>query len=314
MRSAILARLAALPLVVLALSALVFFLVALVPGDVATTFAGPQATADQVEQLRRDLGLDQPVLGQYVAWLTDAVRGDLGRSLANGTPVGEMLAARLPVTLSLTIAGTVAAVLIGVPAGIAAGLRPGGLLDRLVTGLSAIGVAFPSFWLGLLLVGLFALRIPVFPATGYVSFAESPTQWLARIVLPAVALGVTPAAVLARQMRSSLVEVMGSAYVRTARAKGVPAGAIVRRHALRNAAGPMVTQLGFWVTIMLGTSLIVEQVFSLPGIGGAMAHAIMQGDTPVLLGLAVVLVVLVVAINLVVDLVLMWLNPKARTA
>lgn len=314
MRSAILARLAALPVIVLALSVLVFFLVALVPGDAATSFAGPQATDAQIERLRVELGLDQPLIGQYFDWLTGALRGDLGRSVVNGEPVGEILSSRLPVTISLTLAGTVAAVLIGVPAGITAGLRPGGRRDRLVTVLASIGVAFPAFWLGLLLVSAFALRFSIFPATGYVPFAENPAEWFMRIVLPAVALGVTPAAVLARQMRGSLAEVMTSPYVRTARAKGVSPRSIVRRHALRNASGPVVTQLGFWITIMLGTSLIVEQVFSLPGIGGSMGDAIMQGDTTVLLGLSVALVVVVVLVNLVVDLALMWLNPKARVA
>ncbi|MEV0588118.1 ABC transporter permease [Nonomuraea sp. NPDC050310] len=314
MRKVLLERLVSLPLVVLAMSVVIFGITYLVPGDAAESAAGVQADAAQVERLRQKMGLDAPLPSQYLSWLLGAVRGDLGRSLVDGAPVAGTIADRLPVTLSLTAAGAVVACLLGVPAGVLAGLRPRSVWDRLATAGASVGVAFPAFWLGLILVALFSLRLGWLPATGYVPPGVDAGGWLAGLVLPAVALGLTPAAALARQMRTSIAEVMDSHYVRTARAKGVPRGRIVRRHALRNAAGPVVTQLGFWVAIMLGTSLIVEQVFSLPGLGGAMSNAIMQHDVPLLVGLALVLVVVVVLVNLAVDLCLSALNPKARQA
>ena len=270
MRSAILSRLAALPLVVLCLSVLVFVIVYFVPGDAASSAAGVQASAAQIAQLRHAMGLDASLPSQYLSWFSHAVHGDLGRSLINGTPVRSVIAERFPVTLSLTFVGTVVACVVGIPAGILAGLRPRGVGDRAVAVGASVGIAFPSFWLGLILVAIFALKLSWLPATGYVPLTADPWQWLRSITLPAIALSVTPAAALARQMRNSLAETMRSDYVRTARAKNVPYGRIVWRHALRNAATPVLGQLGFWVAIMLGTSLIVEQVFSLPGIGDAM--------------------------------------------
>ncbi|GIH69672.1 ABC transporter permease [Sphaerimonospora thailandensis] len=314
MRKVLAERLVSLPLVVLAMSAVIFGITYLVPGDAAESVAGVQADAAQVARLRQEMGLDAPLPSQYLSWLLDAVRGDLGRSLIDGAPVAGTIADRLPVTLSLTVAGAVVACLLGVPAGVMAGLRPRTLWDRAATTGASIGVAFPAFWLGLILVAIFSLRLGWLPATGYVPIDVDPAGWLGSIILPAVALGLTPAAALARQMRNSMAEVMGSDYVRTAHAKGMPRAQIVQRHALRNAAGPVVTQLGFWVAIMLGTSLIVEQVFSLPGIGGAMSNAIMQHDVPLLVGLALALVVIVVLVNLVVDLFLSALNPKTRQA
>ncbi|NUR83608.1 MAG: ABC transporter permease [Nonomuraea sp.] len=314
MRKVLIERLASLPLVVLAMSVVVFAITYLVPGDAAESAAGVQADAEQVARLRSEMGLDAPLPSQYLAWLGHAVRGDLGRSLVDGAPVAGTIAERLPVTLSLTVAGAVVAILLGVPAGLLAGLRPRTVWDRLATAGASAGIAFPAFWLGLILVAVFALRLGWLPATGYVPFGADPAGWLAGSVLPAVALGLTPAAALARQMRNSVSAVMGSDYVRTARAKGVPRARIIRRHALRNAAGPVITQLGFWVAIMLGTSLIVEQVFSLPGIGGAMSNAIMQHDVPLLVGLSLALVVIVVLVNLAIDLFLPALNPRARQA
>ncbi|MFC0864748.1 ABC transporter permease [Sphaerimonospora cavernae] len=314
MRKVLAERLVSLPLVVLAMSAVIFGITYLVPGDAAESVAGVQADAAQVARLRQEMGLDAPLPSQYLSWLLDAVRGDLGRSLIDGAPVAGTIADRLPVTLSLTVAGAVVACLLGVPVGVMAGLRPRTLWDRAATTGASIGVAFPAFWLGLILVAIFSLRLGWLPAIGYVPIDADPAGWLGSIILPAVALGLTPAAALARQMRNSMAEVMGSDYVRTAHAKGMPRAQIVRRHALRNAAGPVVTQLGFWVAIMLGTSLIVEQVFSLPGIGGAMSNAIMQHDVPLLVGLALALVVIVVLVNLVVDLFLSALNPKTRQA
>jgi peptide/nickel transport system permease protein len=314
MRSVLLGRLAAVPLVMLALSVLVFVIAYFVPGDAATSAAGVQASAEQIARLRHLMGLDASLPRQYSTWLSHAVRGDFGRSLIDGAPVSSTLAARLPVTLSLTCAGTVFACAVGIPAGIVAGLHPRGVADRTVAVSASVGIAFPSFWLGLILVAAFSLRLSLLPATGYVPFGSDPLGWLRSITLPAIALGVTPAAALARQLRNSLADVMRSDYVRTARAKNVPERTIVRRHALRNAATPVVGQLGFWVAIMLGTSLIVEQVFSLPGIGDAMANAIMQHDVPVLVGLSLALVVVVVLVNLLVDLCVLALNPKSRGA
>lgn len=314
MRSLIVTRLASLPLVVLVLSILVFALASLIPGDVASATAGPDVKGEQLERLRHELGLDVSLPQQYVKWLSGAVQGDLGRSLVDGTPVSEMIKQRLPVTLSLTLCGALIACLIGLPAGLAAGLRPSSLRDRTITAGAALAVAIPSFWLGLLLVAAFSLRLPLFPATGYVPLTVDPAGWLRSMVLPAIALSATAAAALARQTRNSLTDVLSSDYIRTARAQGLSRSEIVRHHAIRNAAGPVITQLGFWVAILLGASLVVEQVFALPGMGTALAAAVIQQNLPVLVGLTMALVVLVVLVNLAVDMCVMYLNPKVRAS
>lgn len=307
-------RLLTLPLLVVALSIAVFALVQLSPGSAAETLAGQTVTEESANAIRHRLGLDRPLYTQYVNWAENAVRGDFGRSLIDGTPVSAIIAERLPVTLWVTIGATLVGILVGLPLGILGGLRPRGWLDRGIVAATSVAAAIPAFWLGLMLVLVFALHWPILPATGYVAPTTNVGDWLESLILPSIALGMAAAAAVARQMRNSLADVLGGGFVRTALASGLPMHTVVLRHALRNALAPVVTILGFYVSVMVGISLIVESVFALPGLGQAMTAAISSHDMPVVLAITMVLVVVVVIVNLLVDICIAALNPRARPA
>ncbi|MDT3439285.1 ABC transporter permease [Pseudofrankia sp. BMG5.37] len=293
----------------------VFLLVALVPGDPAVTLAGgASATPETIANVRAQLRLDDPLLVQYWHWLAGIARLDLGRSLFSGIPVAHEIAARLPVTLSLVIAATLVAVVIGVPLGAVSGLRPGGTADASARVTSSLGLAVPNFWLGVILVSLLAVRFQVFPPTGFTPISSSFTGWVQTVTLPAVALGLAPAAGVARQLRRSLAEVLESHYVRTAWAKGAGTTRVVVRHALKNAAIPAVTVLGVQIGFMLGGAVIIEQIFSIPGLGTYMLQGITGHDLPVVQGVTLVFVVFQMAMSLLVDLSYGYLNPKVRVA
>lgn len=302
-----------IPILVLA-SFLVFGLLLLVPGDPAITLAGDNATEEQIEVIRDRLGLDDPVFVQYGRWAGDAVQGDLGDSLYSGRSVSKSIGERLPVTMSLAAVSVVIALLIAIPAGIVAATRRGTWVDTSATVGASLGLAMPSFWLGAVLALVFALRLRWLPATGYVPFSESPLDWLRHLILPGLTLGTAAAAETTRQLRSSLSDVLEQDYVRTARAAGLRGRTIVWKHSMKNAAMPVVTVLGFQVAFLLGGSVIVEQLFALPGLGGLAIRAVLDRDIPVIQGVVLFTTALVVGINLLVDLLYGWLNPKVRAS
>jgi peptide/nickel transport system permease protein len=296
-----------------AVSASTFLLVALIPGDVARTIVGPNATPEQYESLRVSLGLDESLPTRYWDWLSRAVQGDLGLSLFSQEPVSSLVGSRLPVTLWLVIGSTLTATVLGLALGIAAA-RASGPLGRVVDAVAMLGLAIPNFFLGLVLVAWFAVTLRLFPATGYVPFAESPADWLRSLVLPVVTLAVPGIAVIAKQTRDGMREAMARPFMRTLRAAGVPRRSLIFRHALRNAAIPVATVVGIVFIAALSGTVLVESVFSMPGLGGLAVQATDQHDLPLIQGVAVVFTLIVILVNLAVDVAYGWLDPRVRVS
>ncbi|MCW2750693.1 MAG: oligopeptide transporter permease protein [Aeromicrobium sp.] len=299
----------------LIVSFMVFGLVLLVPGDPAVTLAGPNATAEQIAHVRVSLGLNDAVWVQYGRWAGDALHGDLGRSLFSGRSVSQSIGERLPVTVSLAGLSLVVALIIAVPAGIIAAVNRGRWIDSAATIGATLGLAMPSFFLGLVLVLIFALKLRWLPATGYQSVADGGlTGWARHLVLPALTLGAAAAAETTRQLRASLGDVLQQDYIRTARAKGLRTHVIILKHALKNAVVTVVTVLGFQVALLLGGSVIVEQLFALIGLGGLAIRAVLDRDLPVIQGVVMFSAVIVIVVNVAVDLLYGCVNPKIRGA
>lgn len=303
--------LAVIPLLVL-VTFMAYGIVLLVPGDPAITIAGENATPEQVEATRERLGLNDPFVVQYGRWVGDAVQGDLGSSLFASRPVRQAIFERLPITLALTFSALLLAVVVAVPAGILAAMRKGTWLDRATTVSATLGVAMPNFWLGLVLVLVFAIYNPWLPATGYAAFSDGVWDWARHMFLPAIALGAAASAEVTRQLRSAVIDVLNQDYVRTARAKGLRGPKVVGKHVLKNAAVPVVTVLGLQVTRLLGGAVIVEQVFAIPGLGQLAVFAVFNRDIPMILGVVVVAALVAIVVNLMVDLSYGWFNPKVR--
>jgi len=298
--------------VVLIVSMLTFVLTSFVPGDPARTILGLSATPEQVDRLREQLGLDDPLPVRYGAWLWDVLHGDLGRSLSTGGSVATELGGRAQVTLSLLIVGTFVVAIVGVSLGVVSAVA-GGSLGRFVDVVSLIGLAVPGFWLGLVLVAVFAVWLRIFPATGYISFATSPMGWMASLFLPVLTLAITGTAGLAKQTRSSVLDELGKDYVRMLRARGVSERRILLIHVLRNAGAPIVTVLGLMFIGLVGGAVLLEMVFVLPGLGSLTVNATRANDIPVILGVTLFLSLVVVTVNLIVEISYALLNPKVRT-
>ncbi|NBE91777.1 ABC transporter permease [Nonomuraea sp. KC401] len=301
-------------LVLWLVSILTFLLVQLIPGDVAEVIAGENATVAEVARIRAELGLDKPVLEQYVSWFSGVLQGDLGNSLFSNRPVSSTILEAAPPTVIITLMAMAVAVVIGVTAGIIAGLTQGSWIDRAVSALATLGIAMPSFWLAMVLVSLFALANPWLPATGYVDIREGFGVWLSHVILPATSLGLATSAELARHTRGCVADVLTRPYVRTARARGASGPWLVRRHILRNAAIPVVTVLGLQTGRLLGGVIVVEAVFGISGLGSLAINSVLQRNYPMIQGYVLFSAVVVVAINLIVDLAYGWINPKVRTA
>jgi len=300
-----------IPLVFI-VSALTFVLESFTPGDAARLILGTQFDPTRYAQLREQLGIDQPLYLQYWHWLGGLPHGNLGQSAYDGTAVAPTLNSRLGVTLFLILGTTLVSALVGVTLGIISALR-GGILGRLVDVLSLVGLALPSFWLGLVLVAVFAVAIPAFPATGYVPLLNSPAEWARSLVLPVITLSAAAVAVIAKQTRDAMMDVLGREFIRALRARGVPERTIIFRHALRSAAIPVVTVLGLLFVGLLSGSVLVESVFALPGLGSLAVQATTEHDFPVISGVALYFTLVVVVVNLLVDLAYGWLNPKVRS-
>lgn len=297
--------------VVFVVSLLTFLLVSLTPGDAARRLVGPKGTAEQYEAVRARLGLDRPVWEQYWSWLTKALQGDLGKSLLSGEPVTQSLQSRAPVTVALIAGALIAAVVIGVGLGVLSAVR-GGRLGGLVDVVSLLGLAVPSFWLGLILIALFAIAIPIFPAGGYVRFGQDPPGWAAALVLPVLTLALGSCAGIAKQTRDAMLDQLGQEYVFVLRTHGLSERSVLLRHAFRNAAIPVLTLAGLILVGLLSGTVLVESVFVLPGLGGLAVQATLDRDLPVIQGVAVLFTLVIVTVNLVVDLGYGLLNPKAR--
>ncbi|MER3455721.1 MAG: peptide ABC transporter permease [candidate division GAL15 bacterium] len=290
--------------VLLGVSGVVFVAIRLIPGDPAQIMAGQAATEEVVRQIRQSLGLDQPVPVQYLYFLRNVLRGDLGRSLFNGVPVVEELGQRFPRTVRLAVASMAVASLIGIPAGILAATRRLTWVDTLVMLVALVGVSMPVFWLGLNFILVFSVRLQWLPAFGYGTWRH--------LVLPSVTLGAASAAVVARMTRSAMLEVLGQDYIRTARAKGLAERVVVHRHALRNALIPVVTILGLQLGTLLSGAVLTETVFAWPGIGRLLVEAVLARDYPVIQGTTLLIATTFVALNLTVDLLYALLDPRIR--
>ncbi|GAA2848951.1 ABC transporter permease [Pseudonocardia halophobica] len=290
----------------------VFSLTYLIPGDAAVTLAGDTATPERIEQIRQELGLDRPMLVQYFSWLGGVLQGNLGTSIYANQSVGDELLRRFPVTFSLAVGAMLFTLIFGIAAGVLAARKPNSWVDRLVQAGSSVGIAMPSFWIALILVLIFAVNLGWLPAVGYVAPTVSFVGWLKSIILPSIALGVGGASVVARQLRGSLMDVLTLDYVRTAKARGISPRAIVLKHALKNAMVPVLTVLGVQAAYLLGGTVIVEQIFGIPGVGKYVYDSLFTLDLPVVQGSVIFIALLVILVNLLVDISYGLVNPKAR--
>jgi peptide/nickel transport system permease protein len=306
----LLRRLPSLLLTLLLISLVTFVVVQVVPGDAAQLILGTEAPPEALADLRSQLGLDRPLPLQYLSWLGGVLRGNLGISLRHGRPVATLIAERLPVTLSLATLSLALAVLLAMPLGVLAAIRQRSALDYGVLVFAQAGLALPSFWIGILLILLFALSWRWLPSGGYVPWGQNPLGALRSLAMPVLALGLPVAGVLARLVRASMLEEMARDHIRTARAKGLTEPQVVVRHALRNALIPTVTLLGLQLGFLLGGSIVIEQVFALPGLGRLVLFAIHNRDLPLIQGLVLFIAALVVVINFLVDLAYTWLDPR----
>ncbi len=303
-------RLPSLLLTLLLISLITFVVVQVIPGDPAQLILGTEASPETLADLRTQLGLDRPLPLQYLSWLSGVLRGNLGVSLRHGRPVTTLIAERLPVTLSLAILSLALAVLVAVPLGVLAAVRQHSALDYGVLVFAQAGLALPSFWIGILLILLFALSLRWLPSGGYVPWGENPLGALRSLAMPVLALGLPVAGVLARLVRASMLEELARDHIRTARAKGLSEPQVIVRHVLRNALIPTVTLLGLQLGFLLGGSIVIEQVFALPGLGRLVLFAINNRDLPLIQGLVLFIAALVVGINFLVDMAYTWLDPR----
>ncbi|GAA4556525.1 ABC transporter permease [Pseudonocardia xishanensis] len=312
--TALLTRLGGGLVVLWLVSLLTFALLQLVPGDPAELVAGDSATPARVAEIRTQLGLDRPLVTQYLSWLGGILHGDLGRSVFTGDPVADAILRAAPATLSITFVALLIAVVVGVPAGVVAGLRRGSWLDRAVSLLATVGIAMPGFWVAMLLVLVLALALNLLPATGYSPLGEGVGEWFSHIAIPATALGLATAAELARHARGCVADVLERPYIRTALARGAGSAWLVRHHVLRNAAIPVVTVLGLQAGRLLGGAIVIEMVCGVDGLGTLAINAILQRDFPILQGYVLLSAAIVVVVNLLVDGTYSWLNPKVRAS
>ena len=308
-------RLLLLVPVMLVISAIVFSLMHLIPGDPAQVLLGFENTDPaQLEAVRRDLGLDRPVYVQYGRWLGKLLRADLGTSVRTGRPIRILIAEAMPFTLELATYALVLAIVIAIPVGTLAGTTRSKLADGAMQTLTLFGLSLPAFWVGTMLILLFSVELRWFPVLTYPTLAEAPLANLRGFFLPAITLAIPNAASIARMVRASMVAVRREEYVKVARAKGLRETVVVRRHMLKNALIPVVTLIGIVAGYLLGGSIVVEQVFAIPGVGRLGLQAIVQRDYPVLQAVVLMVTGLFVLVNLVVDVIYVLLDPRIRYA
>ncbi len=297
--------------VIIAMSIFVFLMIHLVPGDPVQTMLGFRATPENVATVRAQLGLDQPLLTQYLTWVSGALHGNFGQDFISHVPVSTLLAQRLPVTIELTLLSMTLAVLVGVPLGVRAAARSG-VVRQATEGFVVAGIAITDFWLGIMLVLLFAGVWQVLPPSGYVPLLQDPAQNLRYMALPVLALAFGEAAYILRTTRGAMEEVLGTHYVLFLRAKGVRERRVVYRHALRNAAPPIVTVIGIQFGVLLGGAIVIESLFALPGVGRLIVTSIQQRNYVVVQGGVLVVAILFILVTLVTDLIVGWLDPRTE--
>lgn len=291
---------------------MVFLLLHMIPGDPATVILGQEASPETIAALREELGLNKPILLQYFNWLAGVLQGNLGYSLVDHTPVSQLIMERLPATLELTLGTFVIALLIAIPAGILAAIRTGSWLDYSSTMFALVGMSIPHFWLGMMFIIFFAVRLGWFPASGYVPFSENPTANLTAMIMPMVATGLRESAVLMRMLRSSLLEVMDADYIRTAYSKGLKERTVIIQHALKNAMVPVITVSGLMIAGLLGGLVITETIFSIPGYGKLIVESIFTRDYITVQGTILVSALIVVGVNLIVDVLYTLIDPRIK--
>jgi peptide/nickel transport system permease protein len=307
----ILRRLIAGVVLVFVISSVAFLLLYLGGGDIARRILGQSATQQNVLDKAHSLGLDRPLFTQYFDWLGKALTGNLGESWFNGQQVTEGITSRLSVTLSLVLGATLLSAIFAVALGVWAAVRRG-WVDKLVQTISVLGFAIPGFLIAIALVLVFAINLGWFKPTGYTNLSEDPSAWLQSITLPVIALAIGGIAGVAGQVRGSVVDALRQDYVRTLRSRGLSFNRVVYKHVLRNAGGPALAVLAVQFVGLFGGAIIVEQMFAIPGLGQVSVISTTQGDIPMVMGLVLVTAIIVILLNLVIDLVQGWLNPKVR--
>ncbi|NEN05480.1 ABC transporter permease [Diaminobutyricibacter tongyongensis] len=280
-------------------------------GNIARRILGTSATQANVQAKAASLGLDRPLIVQYIDWLGNALHGDFGASWFTGQPVADAISSRAAVTLSIVIGATVLSAIVAVILGVWAAVRRGGV-DRSVQVLSVLGFAIPGFLIALGLVLIFAINLHWFKPTGYIPFTDSPSGWLSSVTLPIIALAIGSIAGVTQQIRGSVIDALRQDYVRTLRSRGLSSSRVIYKHVLRNAGGPALAILAVQFIGLLGGAVIVEQIFAIPGLGQVSVSATTQGDIPLVMGLVVITAIIVVVVNLLIDLLQGWLNPKVR--
>ena len=308
----VLRRLAATVPVMLIVAVFVFLMLRLTPGDPAAVIAGDNANAEQIAAIRNHLGLDRPILAQFVIWFGNILHGDFGESFFFKKTVAELIASRLEPTLALSLSTIVIAVAVAVPLGVLAAFKQGTLVDKIVMGFSVLGFSVPVFVIGYGLIYLFAIKLNWFPVQGYQRLADGFGGFLHRLVLPSVTLSVIYIALIARMTRTSVIDVLGEDYIRTARAKGQVERKVLFGHALRNAAVPIVTVIGLGVALLIGGVVVTESVFTIPGIGRLTVDAVLARDYPTIQAVILLFSFVYVLINLMVDLLYSVFDPRIR--
>ncbi len=290
----------------------VFSLLYIAPGDPAAVIAGDQASAEDIEKIRKGLGLDRPFLVRFFEWSGHVLQGDLGTSMFTGLPVTELIAQRIEPTLSLMIVTLLLSIAVAVPIGVVAAWKVGSWLDRAFMAFAVLGFSVPVFVVGYLLAYVFALELDWLPVQGYTPLAKGFWPWLENLILPAIALGFVYIALIARITRATMIEVLSQDYVRTARAKGLGDGPILFLHALKNAAVPIVTVIGIGIALLIGGAVVTESVFAIPGLGRLTIDAIVRRDYPLIQGIVLMFSFVYVLVNLAIDLIYTVLDPRIR--
>jgi peptide/nickel transport system permease protein len=293
---------------------IIFVLINLIPGDAARLFLGEEATPDAIAALRHEMGLDKPLYVQYLRWVGRMARGDFGYSFKDHRPVSQTLLEKLPVTAELTAGALLIAWLVAIPAGVLAAWRQRTAVDYGASAVALGGLSIPNFWLGIMLIYLFAVHLRWLPASGFVPITESLGRNLRALAMPAFNLGIVLAAVVMRQLRSSMLEVMSADFVRTARAKGLAQAVVLVRHALRNAVIPVITVMGIQLGTLLGGAIITETIFAVPGLGQLAVNSIYGRDYPMLEGVVIASAVAILVVNLLVDVVYSLIDPRIKLA
>jgi len=311
MRNLVFRLVSAIPVLIL-VSVMVFSLLHLLPGDPATAILGNEASPEAIAALNEKLGMNKPIIVQYGDWVYNLFHGNLGNSMVDNTPVTKLIAQRLPATLELTVGAFVVAIIIALPSGILSAARPGTWIDHVCTFISMLGMSIPHFWLGMMMILFFAVKLGLLPASGYVSLTQDPVANMEAMIMPMIATGFRQSAVLMRMVRSSMLDVMNADYIRTAVAKGLSERAVLVGQALRNAMIPVVTTSGLLIASLLGGLVITETIFSIPGFGKLMIDSVFRRDFTTVQGSILIVAVFVIIVNIIVDVLYTFIDPRIK--